>query len=169
MACRLTFEPMLEYLTLRNKLQWNRNRNSYISFRENAFGNVVWQMAAILSRPQCVKGVVFRACSQTSKAQKAFKSHVFRLCIDTFIIPFCRTSDILFAFINWYKLQSFRAIWNPVNIPVLQMQVYSAHFPRLYKVCLCRQVTFKQGMDWVGKCLKLNTCVQGAHIVVTII
>ena len=29
--------------------------NSYISIHENAFENVVWEMAAILSRPQCVK------------------------------------------------------------------------------------------------------------------
>ena len=45
--------------TLRNKLQWNFNRNSYVFIKENAFENVVWKMAAILSRPQCVK-VSFR-------------------------------------------------------------------------------------------------------------
>ena len=31
------------------------NRNSYIFIQENPFENVVWKMAAILSRPQCVK------------------------------------------------------------------------------------------------------------------
>ena len=41
--------------TIRNKLQWNLKRNSYIFIQENAFENVVWKMAAILSRPQCVK------------------------------------------------------------------------------------------------------------------
>ena len=40
--------------TLRNKLQWNLNQNSYIFIQENAFDNVLWKMAAILSRPQCV-------------------------------------------------------------------------------------------------------------------
>ena len=30
------------------------NRNSYIFIQENPFENVVWKMAAILSRPQCV-------------------------------------------------------------------------------------------------------------------
>ena len=40
---------------LRNKLQWNFNWNSYIFIEENAFVNVIWKMAAILSRPQCVK------------------------------------------------------------------------------------------------------------------
>ena len=40
---------------LRNKLQWNLNRNLYIFFEENAFENVVWKMAAILSGLQCVK------------------------------------------------------------------------------------------------------------------
>ena len=40
--------------TLRNKLQWNFNRNLIIFIQENPFQNVVWKMAAILSRPQCV-------------------------------------------------------------------------------------------------------------------
>ena len=41
--------------TLRNKLQWNFNRNSIIFIQENALQNVVCEMASILSRPQCVK------------------------------------------------------------------------------------------------------------------
>ena len=41
--------------TFGNKLQWNLNQNSYIFIQENAFENVVWKMAAILSRLQCVK------------------------------------------------------------------------------------------------------------------
>ena len=60
MACCLTgtkllSEPMLEFVncTLGNKLQWNLNKEFFI--QENAFENVVWNMAAILSRPQCVK------------------------------------------------------------------------------------------------------------------
>ena len=41
--------------TLRNKLQWKFNRNSNIFIHKNAFESVVCEMAAILSRPQCVK------------------------------------------------------------------------------------------------------------------
>ena len=41
--------------TLRNKLQWNCIRNSYIFIQENAFETAVCEMAAILSRPQWVK------------------------------------------------------------------------------------------------------------------
>ena len=41
--------------TLRNKLQWNFTRNSYIFIQENALENVVCEMASILSRPQYVK------------------------------------------------------------------------------------------------------------------
>ena len=40
---------------LGNKLQWNFNLNSNVFFQENAFEDVVWKMAAILSRPECVK------------------------------------------------------------------------------------------------------------------
>ena len=42
--------------TVRNKLQWNFHRNSNIFIQENAFENLVRNMAAILSRPRCVKG-----------------------------------------------------------------------------------------------------------------
>ena len=64
MACRLVAPS--HYLTQcwnivdwtpRSKLQWNFKRYWYIFFQENAFENVVWKMAAILSRPQCVKAV----------------------------------------------------------------------------------------------------------------
>ena len=49
-------KPMLVIvnLTLRNKLQWNLNRNIKNFIQENASGNIVCEMAAILSRPQCV-------------------------------------------------------------------------------------------------------------------
>ena len=39
------------------KLQWNFNRNSYIFIQENTFENVMWKLAAILSRPECVNGL----------------------------------------------------------------------------------------------------------------
>ena len=61
MACRLVGANYLNQCwnivnwTLRNKLQWNLNQNSYIFIQENVFENVVWKMSAILSRPQCVK------------------------------------------------------------------------------------------------------------------
>ena len=41
--------------TLRNQLQRNFNRNSYIFIQEHAFENVVCKKAAILSWLQCVK------------------------------------------------------------------------------------------------------------------
>ena len=39
-----------------HEIQWNLNPNSNIFIQENAFENVVWKMAAILSRHQWVKG-----------------------------------------------------------------------------------------------------------------
>ena len=39
---------------LKNKLQWNFNRNSCIFIQENAFENAISKMMAILSQPQCV-------------------------------------------------------------------------------------------------------------------
>ena len=50
-----TCAGLLVIWTFGNKLQWNFNKNSYIFIQENAFENVVWKMATISSRPQCVK------------------------------------------------------------------------------------------------------------------
>ena len=56
MVCRLFGakplpEPVLAYCQL------DSNRNSIIFIHENAFETVVCEMAAILSRPQCVKPI----------------------------------------------------------------------------------------------------------------
>ena len=61
MACRLaSAKPLFEHCwnivnsSLRNKIQWNLKQNLCIFIQENAFENVVCEMASILSRPQCV-------------------------------------------------------------------------------------------------------------------
>ena len=52
---------------LRNKLRWNFNRNSKIFIQENGFECVVCEMAAILSRPQCVNCVLSQSyCNLSS-------------------------------------------------------------------------------------------------------
>ena len=43
--------------TLRNKLQWNFNQNSYFFIQGNAFQNIVFETVAILSQSQCVKWI----------------------------------------------------------------------------------------------------------------
>ena len=44
--------------TLKNKIQWNFNLYLNIFIQENAFENVVCEMAAILCRPQCVNTMI---------------------------------------------------------------------------------------------------------------
>ena len=61
--------------TLRNKFQWNFNRNSCIFIQENALENVVWKMAAILSRPQCVNSLFRRKSKKTPKLAFAREIH----------------------------------------------------------------------------------------------
>ena len=53
-------EPKLDYRALRNKLQCSSNLNSNIFIKQNALENIACDMAAILSRPQCVYAVVDR-------------------------------------------------------------------------------------------------------------
>ena len=43
---------------LRSKLQWNFNPILFVFIQENGTENVVWKMAAILYRPQCVNSLV---------------------------------------------------------------------------------------------------------------
>ena len=45
---------LIETIVNGDKLQWNFIRNWYIVILDNAFENVVWKMAAILPRAQCV-------------------------------------------------------------------------------------------------------------------
>ena len=40
----------------KNKVQWNLKQNANIFIQENVIENVVWKIATILSRPQCVNG-----------------------------------------------------------------------------------------------------------------
>ena len=65
--------------TTRNKLQWNFNQNSYICIK-NLFLNVVWKLAAILSRPQCDK--------QFSSPAHALVSVLFTYTHITFQVQF---------------------------------------------------------------------------------
>ena len=65
MACRLIgakplSEPMwiIVNWTLTNKFQRNFNWISYIFIQENVLENVVWEISAIVSRPQYVKDVL---------------------------------------------------------------------------------------------------------------
>ena len=41
-------------LNIKNKIPWNIDRNWNIYIQENAFENVVWKIAAFLSRSECV-------------------------------------------------------------------------------------------------------------------
>ena len=53
-AIILTNAGIWSILTLGNKFQLNVNRNSNIFIQENAIENFVFEMASILSRPQCI-------------------------------------------------------------------------------------------------------------------
>ena len=60
--------------TLRNKLQWNFNQNSYIFIQQNAFEKVICEIVAILSGPQCVNSIMMRV----SFAWQGVMYHVLR-------------------------------------------------------------------------------------------
>ena len=52
-----TITGILLKWSLGNKLQRHFNRNLYIFVQENAIKNVIWKMAGILSRSQCVNSL----------------------------------------------------------------------------------------------------------------
>ena len=68
--------------TLRNKFRWNLNQNSYIFIQENAFENVVWEMAAIFSQPQYVN-----KCHHGSNMNVIYNMYITcKLCFNNFEI-----------------------------------------------------------------------------------
>ena len=91
--------------TLRNKLQWNLNRNSNIFIQENAFGSVVCETAAILSRPQCVNRTRYFTFDWW------VSNHVVDLL---FKYSGCITTKIPAWYIVIEILLSFFAIWSSI-------------------------------------------------------
>ena len=81
-----------------NKLQWNFNRNLYNFIQENAFENVVWKTAAILSRPQCVEVVAI------PRLYFVYFDYIFMLC---FIINFLYTQLPCTVYFWTYCIQAF--------------------------------------------------------------
>ena len=83
---------------MRNKFQWNCNRNSNIFSQENAFEHVVCEMSAILSRPQCVK------ITQHLRSQ-----YWINFCYKTFHWFLGSNSMATFhLFSNWIEISSIR-------------------------------------------------------------
>ena len=71
---------------------WNLKRNSYIFIQGNAFENVVWKKAAILSRPQCVntspprtKSLIGRPVDVTPK--HFHNQHHYSVLVRSYILP----------------------------------------------------------------------------------
>ena len=89
MACRLLGgKPLSEQIQAYCQLEpyektWLKfDQNSYIFIHENAFANVVWEMAAILSRPQCVNpfGAQTGLLLPRSLASPAHQQSLYWLC-----------------------------------------------------------------------------------------
>ena len=121
--------------TLGNRLQWNLNRNSYIFIQENAFENVVYEMAAIFSRLQFVNGFkwwltnlllrplrkavgLHGGYTQASRLGQQFMSYTwnFRGFYMYFPCTFCmkcRTGNFFSLSANrgWFRIQCWIGIW----------------------------------------------------------
>ena len=93
----------------RNKLQWNINRNSYIFVQDNALENVIWKIAAILSRPQCVNWTLGNKLQWNFNGSQYifFKKMHFKLLSEK-CHPFCLGLSVL---TTWYKRGIKPNIW----------------------------------------------------------
>ena len=81
--------------TLRNKLQWNFNRNSNILIEENAIESVFCKVSAILCRPQCVRYVLRWHSMNAFGTCCLLVSHMYRIDIKKHVI-----NNILLVFIT---------------------------------------------------------------------
>ena len=118
--------------TLRNKLDWNCNRNSCIFFTENAFENAVCKMAAILSRPRT------RTESANSRPVRTYRG-MFSLASCEWVqsldlgnaykrwhLTYNRTRDLLVLTLKLNDVSTFE-FWDSVRLilEVLRYVVYN--------------------------------------------
>ena len=85
---------------LMNKIQWNPKRYSHIFIKENG----VWQMAAILSLPQCVKWVAetwLHYSKQDGSPHNGYQATCLIQCIGGFQLSLL--SDIHFLLLQFCK------------------------------------------------------------------
>ena len=137
--------------TLGNKIKWNLNRDLNIFIQENAFENGVWKMAAVLSRPQCVK-----------RRQLHPTAFEIRTCKYNYIQP--KTMNV----ITWLCLNTLRSrqkwrhfadgifkciflnenVWIPFN-----------NIPALVQIMACRQSGDKPLSEQMMISLLTHICV----------
>ena len=99
MACHLAgakvfSEPMWNIVnqTIRDKCRWNVDQNLNIFIQENAFENVIWKMAALLSRSQCINEF-----DHFDIPEHIFFSNLFK-------ITYCYAKFTSLDFCNFWKL-----------------------------------------------------------------
>ena len=118
--------------TLRNKLQWNFNRNYNIFIQENTFESVICKTAAILSRPQYIETGWYCELGEVNfySADKPFcqqwlffvkfhwnlyqnKKNPFKkiMCTNAKCCPFilasvCQLVSNLVVYLNWGQVQT---------------------------------------------------------------
>ena len=85
---------------IKNKLQWNFNWNSNIFIQENAFEKVVCEMAAILSRPQCVNPLHVEFFKGNIKMHSVIYSCLHTDNTGSWILSLCKTRSYLFYIVN---------------------------------------------------------------------
>ena len=134
-------------LTLRNKLRWNVNQNSYIFIQENAFESGVCEMAAILSRPQCVNTLRLRQNGRhfaDDTYKRIFLKENVRISIKVSLkfVPKSAIDNIpaLFQIMAWRR---------PGDKPLSEAMMVSL----LTHICVARPQWVNHGIDYMGPCL----------------
>ena len=177
MACRLVgtkplSKSMLEYIvnwTLGTKLRWNFKQNPFIFVLEIPFQNVVWKMAAILSRPQCVNYLlIFRsaACKNRGEINIINNNSIFPMksfffwFTQTRFTRFCRCGNVAAAgFQRHYPAGKHArfdgSTWHTASLhPSWEVNINrhsdncisvvykmpSGTISRMSKMCICRQI-----------------------------
>ena len=88
----------------RNKLQWNSRWNTCIFIQENARENVVWKMASILSRLQCV--IAWDITFALEGENELLVKSIFNPTSELFYSPIKKQGqiDIVILLVFWYGL-----------------------------------------------------------------
>ena len=126
-----------------NKHQWNFYRNCNIFIQENAFESVVCEMAAMLSRPQCVNSHNYTWNSQRYEIWHQEINHNEYIYIEVQVFILHLRIILTYHITPGYEIAGFAGVWSCVHdCTCWSWEKNSANFGLLIYLWVINNVAF---------------------------
>ena len=126
--CQAIIRTYAERLLIRTwgkSIQRNLKRNSWFCIHENAFENIVWKMAAILSRPQCVNQCHWGNHEEYRKTNQWHSAGLQYLQCVSNGYTVCQWRYCSLALSHWYHIYPLRVNGSMTTKQITKTCVYS--------------------------------------------